>query len=138
MLVTQGNVARGVTSQSAHGDTTNRGLKLDQGVSAVVSVSRKSLAIGAEVNIITDGTLVADTSDVALSRFVLAKRTITEDTVVDLILTRLLRDSLVKRSESVTRVGVGCVLNALRAIVPVGTRETLVANADNVLGWVLA
>lgn len=138
MLVTQDNVAGGVTGHSAHSDTTNWSLKLDQGVSAVVSVGRESLAIGAEVNVITDGTLVTDTGDVALSRFVLAERTIAEDTVVNLILTRLLPNSLVKRSESVTRVAVGCVLNALRAIVPVGARETLVANADNVLGLILA
>jgi len=100
-------------------------------VGAVVVVSWESLATGTEVAIITDSTLVANARDVALSRLVLAQRTVAEDTIVDFMLTRSLTNSIVNLDESVTRVVLRCCSNALRAEVPVGASQALVTDANN-------
>jgi hypothetical protein len=74
-LVTQGNSARNrfILVDSADRDGADGSLKLDQGVGAVMLVVRVSLAARTEVNVVTDGALVSNPSDVALSRLVLAQ-----------------------------------------------------------------
>jgi hypothetical protein len=63
---------RAVIAQSAHCHAADRSLELNQGVGPVVVVSWESLTTSTEVAVITDSTLVANTTDVALSRFILA------------------------------------------------------------------
>jgi hypothetical protein len=102
-------------------------------VGAVVVVSWESLATGTEVAVITDSTLVANAADVALSSLVLAQRTVAEDAIVDFMLTRGLTNSIINLDEPVTRVVLRCCSNALRAEIPVGTSQALVADANNTL-----
>lgn len=47
-------------------------LELDERMSEVVLVSGVGFTVGTKVQVITNGTLVSDASDVALTRFVLA------------------------------------------------------------------
>lgn len=134
-LVTQRKSARDsvVLGNGADRDGADRGLKLDQGVGAVVLVVGIGLAARAEVNVVTDGTLVSNSGDVSLSRLVLAQWAITEDAKVDLGLTRLLTNSFIDRGEAVAGVVLVGLLDAAGAVVPVGTRQALVAGADNAL-----
>ena len=53
-----------IFSESGHSDIADWSLELDQGVSAVVNKLGKGFAIGAEVSVVTDGTLVAISSNV--------------------------------------------------------------------------
>lgn len=134
-LVTQRNLTIGIVilGDSANSDGANGSLELDQGVGAVVLVIGMGLAARTEVNVVTDGTLVANTSDVALSRLVLAQRAITEDAKVDLRVTRLITNSFVDRGKAVSRVVLVGLLDARGAVVPVGARQALVADADDTL-----
>jgi hypothetical protein len=134
-LVTQRNLTSGVLilGDSVDSDGSHGSLELDQGVGAVVLVVGVGLAARTEVNVVADGTLVANAGDVALSRLVLAQRAITEDAKVDLGVTRLLTNGFVDRGEAVSRVVLVGLLGAGRAVVPVGARQTLVAGADDAL-----
>jgi hypothetical protein len=53
-----------IFSESGHSDIADWSLELDQGVGAVVNKLRKGLAVGAEVSVVTNGTLVTISSDV--------------------------------------------------------------------------
>jgi hypothetical protein len=96
-------------------------------------MSGQCLAVGTEIDIVTDGTLVADTGNIALGGLVLAKRSITEDTEVSGVLVRVLADSLVDRNKSMARVVLGSIDDAVRAVIPIGTGQTLVAGTNNTL-----
>lgn len=101
--------------------TTDGGLEFDQRVRLVVPVAWMRLAIGTEVRVVTDGTLVADARDVRLSRCTRAERAITEDAVV--VAPRACRD--VERgenwNESMVRVGLSRILDASVAEIPIRT-----------------
>lgn len=122
-----------ILGDSTNSDGAHGSLELDQGVGAVVLVIGMGLAARTEVNVVTDGTLVANTSNVALSRLAIAQRAITEDAKVDLRVTRLLTNSFVDRGEAVSRVVLVGFLDARRAVVPVGARQAFVADADDAL-----
>jgi hypothetical protein len=92
-----------------------------------------SFAARTEINVVTDGTLVSNSRDVALSGLILAQRAITEDTKVDLRVARLLTNSFVNRSEAVARVVLVGLLDAAGTVVPVGARQALVAGTDDAL-----
>lgn len=98
-----------------------------------MGVSWESLTVGTKVNIITDCTLVADTLNIALSRLVLAKWTVTEDSVVDIHFTGLIADSLIDRSKSVTRVATLGMGSAVTAVVPVRAAQAFVTNTNDAL-----
>jgi hypothetical protein len=102
-------------------------------VGAVVLVTGVGLAARAEVNVVTDGTLVANAGNIALSRLVIAQRAITEDAKVDLRVTRQITNSFVDRGEAVSRVVLVGLLDARGAVVPVRARQALVAGADDTL-----
>lgn len=91
------------------------------------------LAICAEVNVITDRTLVTNTGDVALCGLVLAHGSIAEDAIVDLVKTGLVTERIINRRESVTGMvdwGLGMTLGAE---VPIWAGQALVAGANNAL-----
>jgi hypothetical protein len=98
-----------------------------------VLVGRQSLAVGTEIDVVTDGTLVANTRDVALGGLVLAEGSIAEDAIVDRVLVGLLTDGFIDRGKSVARMVLGSIHDAVRAVVPVGARQALVAGANDAL-----
>lgn len=72
-----------VVTHGGNADVTNGGSELDKRVGFVVLVRRASFAASTEVQIVTDGALVAISSDVGLDSIsIFAKWAITEDTVV--------------------------------------------------------
>jgi hypothetical protein len=133
-MITQGDSAVStIITYGAYCHSANGSLELDQGVGLVVVMSGQCLAVGTEIDIVTDGTLVADTGNIALGGLVLAKRSITEDTEVSGVLVRVLADSLVDRNKSMARVVLGSIDDAVRAVIPIGTGQTLVAGTNNTL-----
>lgn len=68
-------------TKRADRDVSDRSLEFDEGMCTVVAVGRDSLTVGAEVRIVTDRALVANSRDVLLAA--LAERTIAEDTEVN-------------------------------------------------------
>jgi hypothetical protein len=124
-LITKGGLD--IVCESTDGHSSNRCLELDQRVATVMAVGWKSFTVGTEVHIITDSTLVADASDVALGRLVFTQGPITENTKVDFDVTvGLLPDGLVKRGKAMTRVVLGSMNYAVWAVVPVRAGEALV------------
>jgi hypothetical protein len=126
-------------TKSSNADIANRGLELDQRMSAVVWIGRASLATGAEVGIVADSALVSITLDICLNTVALAaKRTITIDTVVTSLAAVRSRQSdgimegLVDRDKSVTRVDEARVDNAICAEVPIWAIEALVTDTIDI------
>jgi hypothetical protein len=98
-------------------------------------VGWKSLAVGAEINVIADGTLVANPIDIALGGLVFAQRSITEDAIMDLpIMSLLLGEGFIDWGKSVPGVTLGSIYDAVWTVVPIRAIKTLVAGANNVLG----
>jgi hypothetical protein len=124
----------------AHGgdrDVPDRGLELDEGVRFVVGVGRVGLAVGTEVRIVADGALVPVSGDVRLKAVGgIAERSIAIDAVVTGPAdewSALGGVGLVHRDKLVLRVDKAGVDETLRAVVPVWTVHTLVANTIDVL-----
>lgn len=90
-------------------------------------------AIRAEVNVITNGTLVTSSCDIVLRWLVLTQGPIAEDTIVNLVETRLVTKSIINRRESVTRVIDGSLGVTVGAEVPVRAGQALVASANDAL-----
>jgi len=116
----------------------DRGLELDQRMSLVVESSRQSLAILAEVCVVTDDALVAHTVNVRLLRVALTKRTVAIDAMVGNGRGRTALELLVDGGEAVTRVSVTSILVALAAVVKVRAVEALVAHTMNHLVTTIA
>lgn len=120
-------------------DVTNGGLELDQGMGLVVSVRRARLALGAEVHIVTNGTLVAVADNVVIARavIVVAQRAIAAYSDVGQSagdranVGRL--EWLVDRNEPMAGMNKLGRLVAGRAIVPVRALKALVPNTADVL-----
>ena len=96
-----------------------------------MTMGRMSLAICAEINIVADGTLVANAGNIALCRLVLAQGTVAKDAIVDLDVTGLVTDSSVDRRKPMARVvnrGVGVTVGTE---VPVRASQALVADAKD-------
>jgi len=122
-----------VFAHSRNADVADWGLELDQRVSAVVLVARRCFAICAEVHIIADGALVADTLDVGRSSLVLAKRAIAVDAVVALVGDARLGYRLIDGHEAVHGVVEASTLDALGAVIPVRAVQALVTHTVDVL-----
>lgn len=116
----------------------DRRLELDQRVSLVVFIGRAGFTVGAEVEIVTNGTLVADTTNIGRrSLRGTAQGTVTANAIVNgmcNIRSVEIGERLVDSSEAMAGVHKVRVLDTFSAIVPVGAVETLVANASDVLG----
>lgn len=72
-------------------------------------ICRKRLTTGAEIEIVAYGAFVTDPSYISRDCLILAKRAIAEDTIVDLMILRRLRYSLIKWSKSMTRMSIRCM-----------------------------
>jgi hypothetical protein len=97
-------------------------------VGVVVLVTGVRLAVLAEVCVMAYSALVASALDVGKVLLVLAERTIAVDAVMAATAGEGLSEGLVDGHEAVTRVNDLGALQALRAVVPVGTIQTLVAD----------
>jgi hypothetical protein len=96
-------------------------------------ISWKGFTARAEISVITDSALKADPVDVALGRLILAEGTVTENAVVDFMLTSGLADSVVNLNEPMARVVLRCSQNAVGTKVPIRAGQTLVANTNDTL-----
>jgi hypothetical protein len=99
----------------------------------VMAVDRYGLTIGTEVGIMADGTLITITRNVAAITLVLAKRSVTVYAVVNWGTPRGILDRFVDGGEAVARVDVFGALNTGRAVIPVRTSQTFVADTNNAL-----
>lgn len=87
-----------------------------------MGVSWQGFAVRAEVNIMTDSTLVAGSGDEALGWLVLAQGSVTENAVVNSKIMRPVSDSLVDGGKSVAWVLIASIHEAVRTVVPVRAR----------------
>jgi hypothetical protein len=99
----------------------------------VVPIGRVGLAVGTEVGVMADSTLVSDAFNVGKPILVFAERTITEDAVVAIAAAYRLSQRLIDGNEAVRRVDELGALDALGAEVPVGAVQALVAHTVNEL-----
>jgi len=100
-------------------------------MSLVVVVERRSLAIGAEVQVIADSTLVSIAEDVV--QVGLAKRSITSNAGMHGLAAELRSnvDRLEDWNELVAWMGLAGGLDADRAVVPIWTAQALMADSND-------
>lgn len=133
-IITKGDSpTEAIVADSAHRHGANGSLELDQRVGLVVVVGRKSLAARTKVDIVTDGTLVANSRNVALGRLVVAQGSVAEDAIVNGEFTRLIANSLINGGEPVARMVLGSLDDAVWAVVPIRARQALVAGTNDAL-----
>lgn len=99
----------------------------------VVMLCRQSLTVRTEVGIVANRTLVSISDNESVGTFTSTQRSVTMYAVVAFEALRDWWNSLPERDKSMPRVGTGRILNASRAIVPVGAVYTFVTNAANLL-----
>ena len=109
-------------------------LELDKRMSVVMAVGWQSFTIGTEIGVMADSTLVADAPNVRpTARFVLTKRAVTVDAVVDLVAGVRVGNRLVQGCKAMSwMVAVSCN-EAVRAIIPIRAAQALVSDAYDVL-----
>jgi len=94
-----------------------------------VLVDGASLAIGTKVGIVAHGTLVPVPDDVGSSTFVLTEGPIAVNTIVLASASRWGFNRLINGDEAMSRVYEASIRDAIRAVIPVGAVEALMANA---------
>lgn len=94
---------------------------------------RQSFAVGAEIGIVADGTLVSNPRNIRSVLLSFAKRTIAVYADMSLSALGHLRNRLVKWYKAMSRMAVTSILEATRAVVPVRAVHTLVTYAMDVL-----
>ena len=106
-------------------------LEFDERMCSIVVVRRESLAIGAEISVVANSTLVTITNDVGI--LVCAEWAITMDSVVALGSCRWIGYGFVERDEAVIRVVTSSILDAAGAVIPIWAVQALVANSKDIL-----
>jgi hypothetical protein len=108
-----------MVAEGSDRDVTNRCLELDERMSLVVRVGRASLAVGTEISIVADSTLVPVPSDVRLSTIAwVAKWSITVNADVPCVTVIWTREAgkvgkrLIDRNKSMARVNKASIDNA--------------------------
>jgi len=98
------------------------GLELDQWVRLVVRIGRAGLAVGAEVSVMADSTLVTISRNVGRVAGGTAERTIAADADVHrtMAIDAGIPERLIDGDESVAGVNETGINDTLRAVVPVG------------------
>jgi hypothetical protein len=118
-----------VLTQSGDADAADWGLELDQRMRAIVPIGRDCLTVGTEVSVVANGALEAHSLDVGQIFLVFAERTITVDAIMAHSSVVGLGERLVDGNEPMAGMDELGILDALRAEIPVGAVEALVANA---------
>lgn len=108
-------------------------LEFDQGMSPIVTQSRNRFAVGTEVGIVADGTLVAGAPDVLLVRLPGAECAITVNSIVHLFEGADVSNLFEQGCKPMARMDLMRAENASRAVVPIRTAQTFVADAEDVL-----
>lgn len=111
-------------------------LKLDEGVGLVVIVRGTGLTVGTEIEVVTDGTLVANAPNVrGVVLLFSAKRSVTADPHVNDVAVQRSNASklLVDRDESVVRVNELGIRNAVATKVPVGAVQAFMTDTIDFL-----
>lgn len=121
-------LARALLTERTDGYVTDRSLEFDKGMCTVVAVGRDSLAVSAEVCIVANCTLVANSRDVLL--VALAEWAVAEDAKVDFTTFGDFSNGLIDRGESMAWVSLWRLIDAFKAIIPIRAVQTLVSNAD--------
>ena len=96
-------------------------------------VRGKSFAGFTKVGVIADRAFVANAGDICGNSLILAEWAIAEDATVDLAMHRMLGNRPINRDEPMAWMSARCILYARPAIVPVGTGQAFMANADDPL-----
>ena len=102
-------------------------------MSPVVTESGDCFAVGAEVCIMTDCTLIACSSNVLLFGFGRAERPIAIDAKVNFLIGVKVSNLLEESGKTMAGMDLMCAENTDRAIIPVRAAQTLVADTKNVL-----
>jgi hypothetical protein len=89
------------------GDIPDWRLELDQRMSLIVEVDRRSLTTRTEIGVMAYSTFVADSSDIGLPRLVFAKRPIAVDTRVSNRSSFLNRNTIIDGHEAVVWMNIG-------------------------------
>lgn len=122
-----------VLTSSGNTDMANWSLELDKRVRLIMLVGGTGLAVGAEVKIMADSTLIANAPDVRrVALACRAERAVTTDTMMGrghgvCAIVHVLH-WLVERDETMIRVNESRVNEAISTIVPVRAVKTLVAD----------
>lgn len=98
---------------------------------SVVVVRRKSFAVGAEISVMADSTLVTITNDVGI--LICAEWAIAMDAIVTLGSCWRIGYGFVKWDEAVVGVVTSSILDAARAVIPIWAIQALVANSNDIL-----
>ena len=106
-------------------------LELDERMCSVMVVRRKSFAVGAEISVMADSTLVAIANDVGI--LICAEWAIAMDAIVTLGSCWRVGYGFVKWDEAVIGVVTSSILDAARAVIPIWAIQALVANSNDIL-----
>ena len=112
---------------------TNGYSDLDQRMSLVVNAAWESLAIVAEISVVTNSALVTVTSNIGLARLAHARGTVTIDTAVDFLASMRITKWFIQGGKSVNRVSLRTIFGTLGAVVEVRARQTLMTDANDLL-----
>jgi hypothetical protein len=96
-----------------------------------MAVAWDSLTVATEIGVMTNGTLVSDTSNVLT--LILAKRSVAVDANMASVSHVWFRDRIVDGGKTVSWMNMPSVLDTVGTKVPIRTVETLVTNAENCL-----
>ena len=108
-------------------------LELDQGMGAVVTKRWNSFAVGTEIGIVADSTLVACATDILLAGLAGAGISIAVNTKMHLLMRVEVCNLFEKSSETMTRMDFRGAENTGGAVIPVRAAQALVANTKDVL-----
>ena len=122
-----------VLVHSGNNDIADRGLEFDQRMSWVMLVAWASFTVATEVGVIAHSTLVTNAVNVTLVLLLFAQRSIAVNAIVVEVETAWFLQRIVDRHESVDWVNEWSVLDTLRAEIPIGAIQTLVADAEDEL-----
>jgi len=114
-------------------DIADWGLEFDQRMSWVMLVAWASFAVATEVGVIAHSTLITNAVNVALILLLFAQRSVTVNAIVMEVETAWFLQRIVDRYEPVDWVDEWSVLNTLRAEIPIGAIQTLVADTEDEL-----
>jgi len=94
-----------------------------------VTIGRKCLAVRTEISVVTNGALVAVTSNPVSVHLVFTKRAVAVDTVMDQSILGRSGNGFVDWYKAVSMMVVAGALDTSTTVIPIGAVQTLVANS---------